>query len=129
MPQLKTKPRDAKNTPEKVLIVEDNFIIAVEVEKLLRRLGVNETTIVPGVDAALDQLQDVDYDFVWLDVRLGPDSGIVVAHQLLAAKKPFGFLTGYGEMLRVEPMFADVPIVAKPFVIEDLAEAMHDLLV
>lgn len=85
--------------------------------------------MVPGVASALDQINNENYDFVWLDVRLGPDTGLVVADKLQAENKPSGFLTGYGELMRVEDRFANIPIMCKPSGIEDLSPAMQAAIV
>ena len=105
----------------RVLIVEDNFVVADALRYLIDGLDGLVTTIVPTLDRAFAALAADRVDVAVLDINLNGTSVVPLAEHLHARGIPFLFLTGYGddqllpEHLRTYPRF-DKPVDAEPFV-------------
>jgi light-regulated signal transduction histidine kinase (bacteriophytochrome)/CheY-like chemotaxis protein len=106
------------------LIVEDNVIIAMEAEDVLRGFGFTDCRIAGSVNAALGILEGSDVSFAMLDVNLGKDTSEAVAHELEARAIPFIFASGYGERSLQSGAFKSVPVVTKPYGERDVRSAI-----
>lgn len=101
--------------PSDVLIVEDNFIIALDTEMVLQDLGVTRVRTVSSVAAALAAIRDRAPDFALIDIDLGGESGFDVGSVLADRAVPFAFATGYAELISPPTALANMPIIAKPY--------------
>jgi two-component SAPR family response regulator len=105
----------------RVLIVEDNFVVADALRYLIDGYSGLVSSIAPTLDRAFAALAAHRVDIAVLDVNLNGASVIPFAEHLHAQGVPFVFLTGYGdehllpEHLRGHPRF-DKPVDAEPFV-------------
>jgi CheY-like chemotaxis protein len=107
--------------PEKVLLVEDNPIIAMNTESLLEDLGVAEVVIAANVREALASVDKSDFDFAILDLHLGDgEDSLPVAARLTELGVRFVFATGFGESLDVAEVHGAVATLSKPYRFEDL---------
>ena len=109
------------------LIVEDNLIIALDAEEMLKALGANGVMVVGSVGEAFRKLDEEDVELALLDINLGNENSLPVAERLMKAGKPFIFTTGYGENSSIAEKFPGTPIVAKPYRREDLERALSKL--
>ncbi len=98
-----------------VLVLEDNFIIAMDAEEILASLGIQQVTIAANANQALELLALQAFDFVILDVNLGDHTSFVVADALIARGMPFGFTSGYGDAEHFPTYLRHVPRIDKPF--------------
>jgi CheY-like chemotaxis protein len=101
--------------PDDVLIVEDDPIIALDVEDTILGFGVKAVRIAGNMAQALDLIADRAPDFALLDVGLIREKSFAIAARLDELKVPFVFLTGYGADLRLAAAFADRPRLPKPY--------------
>ncbi len=109
------------NVPEHVLLVEDNMIIALDTEDILRSLGVKRVSMASNVSRAIKALGEDAPDFAVLDYNLGQESSDPVARELSDRKIPFALATGYGDM---NDKFADLGamgILQKPYGKDEVA--------
>lgn len=99
----------------RVLVVEDEFFVADDLDRALSELGAEVLGPVPTVEEALEALSaSAPVDLVVLDINLKGQSGFVVADALMRNSVPFVFATGYdGDYL--PERFRDVPQWNKPF--------------
>ena len=94
------QPQGSEAPPEvrlsgRVLVAEDNTIIAMNAAQTLRRLGAEDIVIAPGPDAALAALDaGPGVTFAVLDQDLGGVSSEPVAERLEAAGIPFVMASG-----------------------------------
>lgn len=109
------------------LVVEDNMIIAMEAEDILREMGADECHVAGSVKGALAIIESNSLSFALLDIDLGQETSEEVAAALQARGTPFVFASGYGDYPEFEGNFSDVPIVAKPYTKEDIGKAMGRL--
>jgi DNA-binding NtrC family response regulator len=106
----------------RVLVVEDEGLIALDVETTLRDAGVRDIVSAANVADALALIARVPLDAAILDLHLGRGGwSHVVAEQLRAKGVPFIFSSG---TVAVVDGFRDVPFVAKPFATDQLLAAL-----
>ena len=113
---------------QRILLVEDDFLIAALVEDMLADLGHEVTAMAERLDAAVALAQNGCFDLALLDLRIGAVLGYPVADVLIARRIPFAFVTGQG-VGGVDPAYASAPILQKPFRLEDLAAMIGRLIV
>ena len=97
-----------------VLLVEDQSLIALDTEDLLRRLGAKEVRLSPDAVHAVRSLSSYTPNVAVLDFNLGETTSEEVADHLNAMGVPFVFATGYGDSVMIPEHLRDVPIVRKP---------------
>jgi len=107
----------------RVLIIEDETLIALLLEDMLTELGCTIAGSAATVSMAIEMMDGAAPAFAVLDINLGGESSYVVAEALAKRGIPFVFSTGYGEG-RLEPPWQGRPILQKPFGQEQLAEAV-----
>lgn len=118
--------RDETARP-RILIVEDEPLIALMLTDMLAELGFQVTASVAQVADALAFLANDRVDIALLDVNIGAQKIDPVADLLAARGTPFIFTTGYGTA-GVPANHADRAILQKPFHIDDLAAALRSEL-
>ncbi|GEM_PF-1516211 len=120
-----TPPPDPKRPlSERSLVVEDNVIIGMEAEDQLRDLGAVAVDVANTVARAMDLIASTDYEFALLDVNLGKETSREAAEALTAAKIPYAFLTGYGEVSWAPAKAGTIPVLVKPLDPGALARAV-----
>lgn len=122
-PARKEGEMTAQDTKRRVLVVEDEMLIAMLLEDMLADLGHAVAGVVPRVNDALTAVSRDDYDLAILDLHLNGQSAIPVADALIARGKPFAFATGYGESGLPEK-YRSMPVLQKPFAREDLQRTL-----
>ncbi|MDF1793515.1 MAG: GAF domain-containing protein [Thalassobaculaceae bacterium] len=110
------------------LLLEDNLIIALATEDMLRNVGADHVAVCSTVAQAMRVIETTDIDFGVLDVNLGGNHSEDVAWELQRRGIPFIFVTGYGEKLPTTRSFPDAAVLQKPFAEERLAGALHWLV-
>ena len=97
-----------------ILVVEDEVLVALMISEMLNDLGCAVAGSAGTVCDALALAQSSDLDGAILDLNLGGEPVYPVADALAVKGVPFVFLTGYGAG-GIEPRFADVLTISKPF--------------
>ena len=122
-----TDDRDAPlASPSRVLVVEDNMIIALDTEQHLLDLGVERVDLAASNAAALAVLDEDDPDFAVLDFNLGDETSELVAETLDARGIRFAFASGYGDVDQLARDYAHkVAVLLKPYSRDDLAEVLR----
>jgi light-regulated signal transduction histidine kinase (bacteriophytochrome)/CheY-like chemotaxis protein len=110
------------------LIVEDNVIIAMEAEDVLRDLGFAECQVAGSVRAARAVIENTLVSFAMLDVNLGKETSEEIAELLYARGVPFIFASGYGDRSFTTSRFQGVPVITKPYSERDIRAALARLL-
>ncbi len=116
--------REAGLAGRRVLVVEDEFLIALDVEDALGELGCEVVGPVPSVAAALDLLGAGRCDVAVLDVHLGEGSTAPLAQALGERRIPFVVLTGYERSQIDEPLLREAPLIGKPLQRATLRKAL-----
>ena len=121
---------EAPGSLGRVLVVEDDMVLALAIEDALMRLGnAREVVICPSSDATLAALEEGRPDAIVIDVHLSDrDDGWAVAElvELLGPRRPrIVFSTGSPE--DIPPAIAEMgPVFEKPYDPAELVEALAD---
>lgn len=110
----------------RVLVVEDESLIAMLVEDGLETLGYEVVGPVGTVDAALRIVEQTPFDLALLDINLGGKQSFPIAEALESRGIPYAFLTGYDRSslpLAIQHRFG----LQKPFRMSALQQALEKL--
>lgn len=110
----------------RVLVVEDEPIIAMTAEDMLDAIGCEVVASAATLGDALAAAARGGFDVALLDINLNGVASLPVADALKAAGTPFVFTTGYGAGGCGQHL--DAPLVAKPYRLSDLEEALEQAL-
>jgi DNA-binding response OmpR family regulator len=104
-----------------VLIIEDEFLIAADVQRIVEDAGAART-LLAGTTAAVRGFLagELPIDIAILDLKLGAEDGLPLAQELRAARIPFVIVTGMDET----DGLPDVVVVQKPFGDGQVVEAL-----
>ena len=80
-----------------ILLVEDEFLLALQLEEVLQSHGGTVRGPYRRLDDAMKAAQRGDFDLAILDINLGGTMVYPLADYLLARGVPFLFLTGYSQ--------------------------------
>lgn len=121
------RPTAASVRKGRVLVVEDEPLVAMLMEDELEAAGHEVLGPAPNTERALRLIADEDCDAALVDANLNGHAvdGIVAA--LAARGIPFAFATGYGRDA-LPQFFRDAPLLAKPFSHERLLAVVGELL-
>ena len=112
----------------RVLIVEDELVIAMELEEVLKCLGCIALDPAPTIRQALRALEGERPDVAVLDVNVQGERITPVAEALQERGIPFLLVSGYGsERLRDEPL-QDAAHLRKPVEARQLASALLEVV-
>jgi len=106
----------------RVLIVEDDVFIALDLEKVLDDAGCSVVGPAPSVEQALAKIAGSKLDAALLDVNLGHELVFPVADRLSAEGIPFIFVTG--EPRTVPERHWMRPVITKPYQSQAVLEAL-----
>ena len=111
----------------RVLVVEDEYFIADDMVRVLRKLGAEVAGPVQTAEKAMTLLRDSPVDVAVLDINLRGRMVFLAADALRNLGVPFVFATGYTGAA-VPPDYSDVPLWEKPFQPEELAKALPGIM-
>lgn len=112
----------------RILVVEDEYYVALQVEQELSEAGAVIIGPVPSVDAALAMIDRAhSIDAAMLDINLNGQEVFTVADRLMAEGVPFLFSTGYGEQ-DIPTRYAHVPRIEKPIQQHAITAAIRQML-
>jgi CheY-like chemotaxis protein len=98
----------------RLLIVEDEYMIAADLAHALKDRGANVIGPAASTEEALELLETEHHiDGAVLDINLGGERSYQVADALRARAVPFVFATGY-DSWNIPDTYASVPCLEKP---------------
>jgi hypothetical protein len=87
---------DGNSDARRVLIVEDEPLLALNIEDMLTELGHHVVATATRIDKSLSLAQVTEFDLAVLDINLAGSNTFQVADILRKRGLPFIFTTGYG---------------------------------
>ncbi len=114
----------------RILVIEDEFLIATVIEDILRQAGAQEVIIAVNMQEAREALVERALDIAMIDIQLddGSDSGLTLGKLAMTRDIPFIFLTGYTGVVLPDG-FTAAPVLTKPYIPRTLIEALSNELV
>ena len=114
--------------PLRILVVEDEPLIAMVIEDYLESLGHDVAGTADSVETALAMVADGRFDVAILDVNLRDgEPSWPVADALAAASKPFLLATG-GHVEPPPDRHAGARVLSKPFTLEGVRAGLDGML-
>lgn len=110
-----------------VLLVEDNALISLDAEDMLRAMGARDVHVVHTLAAARQVLDGPPVEVVVLDLLIGEDRSDGLAQELVARKMPVVFASGLANTMQLPDDIRHLPVVAKPYTSRSLAVAFRQV--
>ncbi|MBD2067633.1 response regulator [Leptolyngbya sp. FACHB-671] len=114
---------------ERILVVEDERVVARDIEKRLKKLGYIVPASVASGEAAVEKVAELRPDLVLMDIRLkGQMDGVEAAEQIRSDfDTPVIYLTAYADDATLQRAKATEPFgyIVKPFDERDLQVAIE----
>ena len=111
----------------RILIVEDEFLIAMGLRSALRQADFEVVAVASNVNDALSAINRHAPDGVILDANLRGQSAEPVAERLRCAGIPFLVLSGYSNK-QIGSWLGSTTLITKPYVADDLVGKVASLL-
>jgi CheY-like chemotaxis protein len=99
----------------RLLIVEDELLIALELQHIVEQLGGTVVGPAGSVEGALQLLSETTPDAALLDANLRGGRVTPVAQACRDQSVPFALVTGYGRLELEEQLLQSAPRARKPF--------------
>lgn len=112
----------------RILVVEDEFLVAMQIEAILTRAGWRVIGSVGTLSSAASLARKSACDAALLDVNLRSERADEVAAILFARGVPFLFVSGFGRGNLPAAFRQSVELIAKPFSDRTLVEAVRNLI-
>ena len=131
-PTTSGQTRATSHSP-RVLIVEDELLVAWHLEALAREQHLEVCGLVPDGDGAIEQAVDLDVDLILMDIRLaGRMDGIEAARRIREQRDtPIIFVTAHGDpatRAQIELVLPGTPVLAKPITADRLKQAIASVM-
>ena len=115
--------------PQNILIVEDEALIALEIEMGLEAEGYEIVGPVACVEKGLQLIEQIPIDAAILDIDLGGgQNSLPLAHSLLDRGVPILFHTGRVAFENLSERFAGTVVVSKPTILPQLVTQLQRLV-
>jgi two-component SAPR family response regulator len=109
---------------KRVLVVEDEFFVALELELMIHNLGGAVAGPVAHLDAARTVMLQDKINCAILDVKLDGNTSLPLADELIASGVPVILASGY-DSDQLPSRFANTPKLGKPISIDELARVLE----
>lgn len=111
---------------DSALVVEDNMVLAMELERMLQDLGVQTVDTLPNAELAKEVVEkQIAYGFAVLDINLGDDNSFDIALGLKNAGIAVVLASGYDSNYTLPSALVGVPRLTKPVGRVELVNAIH----
>ena len=115
------------NRSRRVLIVEDEIMLAMLLEDVLSEMGHEVVASARRLEEGMQLAKTSPIDVAILDVNINGKQSFPVAEILRDREIPFCFVTGYGRK-GVTSVFSDTPVLSKPYSVPALKSVLDALL-
>jgi DNA-binding response OmpR family regulator len=108
----------------KILVLEDEVLIAMDVEQLCRDSGAVDVVVARSLAEIDPERVASEFDAAIVDVMLDGTSTLAFAQHIHERKMPFVFASGYTDLDAIFTTFPGIAVVGKPYSGSDLVEAV-----
>jgi DNA-binding response OmpR family regulator len=111
-----------------VLLVDDEYLIALDAEQILKEFGVKRVEIAATLAKAEKQATLGEFDIAVLDVNLNGQVSFPIAQTFAQRGIPVVFASGYELQDRTVPGYDNPVCVTKPYTSDRLKDALSTAL-
>lgn len=122
----KAASKSARHQSTRILIIEDELLVALVIEEMLRDLGYRVSAIVRTAAEARIAIAKRNFDVALVDLNLDGEYHTETADILIETSTPFAFVTGCDYI--IEPRHEKIPLLEKPFTPSQLSALMKTLV-
>lgn len=108
----------------RVLVVEDSFLAAASISRMLADLNCRVVGPVSTVEKAIAQISAETCDAAVLDINLSGETSEPIAEVLAERSVPYFFVTGYASPMLLSPRQRSHPRIHKPIAEVELRDAL-----
>lgn len=112
----------------RILVVEDELLVAMEMEDLLVEHGCTVIGPAGDIDGALTLIANESLDAALLDLNLSGEAAVPLASALCSRGVPFIVVTGYSKNQSAAPEMWDAPVLEKPVDHQSLLRAIRQAI-
>jgi DNA-binding response OmpR family regulator len=112
----------------RILVVEDQSLIAMEVQDCLTRAGAEVVGPVGRLERGIAEAETQSLDAALLDVDLNGLRCWPIAEALAARAIPFALTTGFASGIVTPERFAGAPVLTKPYREQDVLAVLRKML-
>jgi two-component system, response regulator PdtaR len=113
----------------RVLLVEDDFLVGLNIKQMLERIGCDVLGPVATADQAIHVIEREEVDAAVLDINIIGGTSVRLAERLRDEQRPFFFVTGYHSPRHLLPeMLQDVRRLVKPVDERALSSALQEAM-
>lgn len=125
---LESPPTQVEHARVRILIVEDEPLIALQLQSELEDEGYQVIGPAHNLKRGLELVSTEALDAALVDVSLGAQLSVAIADELLARSIPFAFTTGYSDGHLLPERLRRVPCMNKPYRQENVVELLKRLV-
>jgi DNA-binding response OmpR family regulator len=114
-------------SPLKILVVEDDALIAMELGERLGEFGYRVIGPAANVAAAQEAVRGERPDIALLDANLGGESSVSLGAELAKLGVRVAFCTGYDRIKDMPAELSGVPVLTKPISDATLQDALRKM--
>ncbi|MBB2905608.1 DNA-binding response OmpR family regulator [Rhizobium sp. RAS22] len=107
-----------------ILVLEDDALLAMDMEDFLSDLGVDVIGPVSDIAAALEKISATDLDGAVIDLNLKGELSFPVIERLRAESIPFVICSGYAEIPGIRTQLTGLTIISKPCDFDNLPSVL-----
>ncbi|MEJ5976722.1 response regulator [Novosphingobium sp. PS1R-30] len=123
----KSDPSASQSVSASILVVEDDLLNGFLIEETLHLAGHRVLGPAKTVPRALALLESCQVDAAILDLQIQDQTSLLVARRLDDLGIPWAFTTGHSSA-EIPAQFEHIPVLKKPFSINNLLELTSDAL-
>lgn len=119
---------DGRHEPIHALVIEDDMLIMLDIEEILKSMGIAEVTCCISVEQAAKAIADSRPHFALMDFHVGKSTTDEIAVTLQKRQVPFAFVTASMSPTDMLPELSATLVIMKPFSETDIHNTVDLLL-
>ena len=120
--------RKAEPNGLRVLVVEDEYLVADDISETLEELGYQVAGPAATVREAMELIEEGSIDGALLDANLDGLSSGPIAELLSNRQIPYVVVTGYGTLSLATEALQNAPRVTKPYATGEIASKLSEVI-
>ncbi|MDN5787609.1 response regulator [Pseudorhodobacter sp.] len=117
----------ATDQMKKILVVEDEWLIAMDIERMLEEHGFGVVGPARNVAIALELIQSNEIDAAFLDINLGAEESFPIAERLVGSGVPVTFISAHARD-QIPARFSGADLLSKPVTPQHLVQQANKML-